>query len=345
MNKEDNFAKSLDISWESIFKIFLGVILLYFIYLIRNILIWFIFAVIISVLFEPIIDFLTKKRVPRLVSVIVVYVIIFALISTLFYFTVPIFVSEIRAFVKSLPQYFEKIAPPLRALGLKAFENIEGFTELIGRSLEQTASTIFSALAAIFGGILATFSIFSFSLFLSLEEKPIEKALSLLFPRKYEAFLIDLWLRCKTRVSGWFLTRILGCIFVGVFSYLALSIFNTRYPFSIGILAGALNFVPIIGPVITGVIIFALVSLDSFLRATFVLIAFILVQQIENNILLPALTKKFVGLPPVAVLLALSMGGILWGFWGAILAIPLFGILFEFFKEFLQKRKEEAVIL
>jgi len=340
-----NNVKLLDISWETIFKILFAVICLYFFYLIRNILVWFIFAVIISVLFESLIEFLIKRNIPRLISVILVYFIIFGLIAFLIYFTVPVFTSEIQEFTKILPQYFEKITPPLRALGFRAFENIEEFTDLLSKSLERMAGTIFSAIAAIFGGILATLSIFSISLFLSLEEKPIARALILVFPKKYEASLLDLWSRCKISVSGWFLSRILGCLFVGIFSYLSFLLFNTEYPLSLAILAGVLDFVPIIGPIITGVIIFVIVSLENFWQAIFVLIVFILIQQIENNIILPALAKKFVGLPPVIVLLALTVGGILWGIWGAILAIPFFGILFEFFKEFLQKKKEKALVL
>ncbi|MBZ9569310.1 AI-2E family transporter [Patescibacteria group bacterium] len=340
-----NQNRLLDISWETIFKILFAVICLYFLYLIRNVLIWFIFAVIISVLFEPLIDFLTKRKIPRLISVVLIYFIIFGLIALSIYFTVSIFTSEIRQFTKVLPQYFEKISPPLKALGFRAFENIEEFIDLLSKNLERMADTIFSAIAAIFGGILATLSIFSISLFLSLEGKPIQKALGLIFPQKYEASLLDLWSRCKIRVSGWFLSRISGCLFVGISSFVAFSLFNTKYPFSLGFLAGILNFLPIVGPIITGIIIFIIVSLDNLWQAIFVLIVFILIQQIENNIILPALTKKFVGLPPVIVLLALTVGGILWGIWGAILAIPFFGILFEFFKEFLQKKKEKAEIL
>jgi len=340
-----NQGKVLDISWETIFKILIAVVLLYLLYLVRNVFVWFIFAVIISVLFEPIIDFLTKRRVPRLIAVVFVYFIVFGVISSLIYLTVPILITEIQQFIKILPQYFESIAPPLRALGFRAFENIEEFTNLLNKSLERMAETIFGAITAIFGGMLATFSIFSISLFLSLEEKPIEKTLRLLFPQKYEEFLSELWARCKVRVSGWFLSRILGCIFVGILSFSAFFLFNTKYPFSLAILAGVLNFLPIVGPVITGIIIFLITFLENLWQAIFVLVVFILIQQIENNIVLPALTTKFVGLPPVVVLLALTIGGILWGIWGALLAIPFFGILFEFLKEFLQKRKREPEIL
>jgi len=331
--------KLLDISWETILKLFVALVCFYILYLVRNIIVWFIFAIIISVLVEPLIEFLTRRRIPKLVSVILVYFIIFGLISFSVYSTVPIFTSEVREFVKILPQYFEKISPPLKGLGFRAFEDIQEFTDLISKNLERMAETIFSAISAIFGGILATFTIFALSLFLSLEEKPIEKAFRLIFPKKYEITLFDIWARCRKRISGWFLSRILGCLFVGVLSYIALFLFGVKYPFFLAIFAGVSDFLPIIGPVFTGAIIFLIVSLTNFWKAIFILVTFILIQQIENQIFLPAISKKFIGLPPVMVLLSLIIGGILWGFWGAILAVPFFGILFEFAKEFLEERK------
>ena len=97
----------------------------------------------------------------------------------------------------------------------------------------------------------------------------------------------------------------------------------------------------VIGPILATVLIALLVALDSPTRALFVVLAITLIQQVENNILTPILSRKFIGLPPVLVLVALAIGGQFWGIMGAILAIPLAGILFEFLRDFLKKRKEE----
>ena len=122
----------------------------------------------------------------------------------------------------------------------------------------------------------------------------------------------------------------------------SLNIFNVPYPMSLGLLSGDLNFIPIVGPLLTGILIGNVVALDSVLKAGFVILSLILIQQIENNILTPLLTTRFIGLPPALVLIALAIGGQLWGVMGAILAIPLAGIIFEFLKDFLKKRKEET---
>jgi predicted PurR-regulated permease PerM len=122
---------------------------------------------------------------------------------------------------------------------------------------------------------------------------------------------------------------------------LILLLFNAPYPLVLGILAGALNFIPVVGPLLTGILLFVVIFLESVPKAIFVVIVFILIQQVENNILTPLISKKIIGLSPVLVLTALAVGGILWGFLGAILSIPLAAILFEFLREFLEKRKSE----
>jgi len=332
--------QTLDISWSTIIKISIAATLLYVLYLIRSILIWFIFAIVLSILFNPSINFLRRFKIPRVLAVCFVYIAFFGIISLIVFSIVPLFVSEINQFSQILPQYFEKISPPLKELGFKAFSDLESFFSLIENTLNKIASNVFNVLSAFFGGLVATIFIIALAIYLSLDEQGVERAILLFFPKKYEAYTLSLWEKSQAKVNGWFLTRVLGCLFIGVISLVAFLIFNTGYPFSLAMIAGVLNFIPIVGPVLTGVLLFLVVAMDSFSKAVFVVITFILIQQVENNILTPILSKKFVGLSPILVLLSLAIGGILWGFLGAILAIPLAGILFEFLKDFLKKKKE-----
>ena len=335
-----NEEKILDISWRTILKIFVAVLIFYILFSIKEILIWFIFALIISVLFNPTIDFLQRRRIPRIVVVILIYVGVFGILSLLIYLVIPLFIGEIKMFLGSFPQYFEKISPILQGLGFQAFENIESFLKVLGDALEGMAKNIFNVLFTIFGGVFATIFVVITAIFLSLEEKAAEKTLILLFPKKYEAQVFNIWARCQKKVVGWFGARVLACIFVGVASYIVFLLFNIEYSFTLALFAGVFNFIPYIGPFLTGVVLFFMVFPIEPLKGILVLIAFTLIQQIENSILSPILMKKFVGLPPALVLLSLVVGGHFWGFLGAILAIPLFGILFEFLKEFLQRRRE-----
>lgn len=332
--------KTLDISWGTIFKIGIACVCFYAIYLIKDILIWFIFALIISLLFDPAISFLQKIKISRPLATIFVYVFVFGILGFLVYLIAPIFVSEIQQFTKLFPQYFEKFAPPLKELGLEAFENFEVFTQEFQSWLIQASSSIFSALVSIFGGISSTITIFMLALFLSLDQNAIEETVKIFSPRNHEKETLALWNSCQTKVSSWFGSRILTCIFVAIISYIALRIFKIDYPFALSLFAGILDIVPMVGPIIAGVVIALMAALDSWTKAILVIIVFTLIQQIEGNILTPLLSKSFIGLSPVLVLLSLAIGGKLWGALGAILAIPITGILFEFTRDYLKKRKE-----
>ncbi|MFH1575520.1 MAG: AI-2E family transporter [Candidatus Nealsonbacteria bacterium] len=334
-------SKVLDISWETILKMAVAFFAFYLLYLIRDILIWVIFGLIISVLFNPAIDFLQKKHFPRVLATILIYVVLFITIGFFIYSVAPIFVTEIQQFSQFFPDYFEKLSTPFRGLGIEAFENIDAFTRTFEQGLTKASSNIFSAVGAIFGGIFSALTIFAIALFLSLEEKGLDRVIGILSPKKYEAFALSLWARSQKKVSGWFGSRILCCLFVGLTTFLACYALNIKYAVSFGLLSGILNIIPIIGPVLVGAAVAILVAATSWTKAVFFIIAFIIIQQIEGNILNPVLTKKFIGLPPVLVLVSVMVGGKLWGFMGALLAIPVAGICFEFLRDFLKKRKEE----
>lgn len=340
-----NQELTLDISWKTILKISLAIICFYTLYLIRDLLVWFIFALVISVLFEPAIVFLQKKRIPRRLSIILIYLLVFSILASSIYLIAPVFISEVQQFSYVFPQYFEEVSPFFRGLGLEAFESLERFIGTLSQTLTHMSANIFTALFVIFGGVFSTFFVVTVSAFLSLEEKGIERTLSIIFPKKYETYVFSLWKKSQQKVTGWFGIKILGVIFIGVFSFIGLYLFNVKYPFSLALMAGVLDFIPIIGPLIAGVIIFFLISLDSLTKAIFILVFFFLLQAIEANILIPVLGKKFIGLPPVLVLVSLAIGWTLFGLLGAVLFTPLAGMIYEFTIDFLKKRKEEETIV
>ena len=337
--------KLLDISWGTILKLAIAALVIYVIFLVKDILVWVLFGLIISVLFNPVIDFLQRRKVPRVLAAVGVYFVVFGVLALIIYSTAPFFVNEIQRFSQLIPPYFESISPAFRGLGVTAFQDLQTFIDAASGGMESLSSNVFNALFAIFAGIFPTIFVISIAIFLSIEEKSVERAIALLFPKKYEVFALNLWERSQRKVSAWFLSRVVSSLFVGVATYVVLLVFNVAYPVSLSLLATVLNFIPIVGPLITALLIATVVAVDSVTRALFVILAFFLIQQIEGNILMPIMTKKLIGLPPALVLISLAIGGQLWGIMGAILAIPLAGILFEFLRDFLKKRKEESTVV
>jgi predicted PurR-regulated permease PerM len=336
--------KILDISWKTILKISIAVVSFYLLYSIKGTLILFIFALAISTLFNPAVNFLQKRRVPRFLGIVFIYFSVFGLFGFLIYLIVPLFSLEIHQFLKSFPQYFEKISPPFKELGFEAFRNINSFVQGISNVLGKMSDNIFNALFAVFGGFFSFMFVMSIAFFISLEEKAAEKTLILIFPKKHENYVLKLWKRCEKEIAGWFGARIIACLFVGIATYVSLLIFNVQYPVILGLFAGVFNFIPYIGPLITGLLLFLIIFPTGPLKALFVIVVFIIIQQIENSVLSPMLMKKIIGVPAAVVLISLIIGAQLWGILGALLAIPLFGNLFEFTKEFLQRKRDKETV-
>jgi len=335
----------LDISWGTILKVLTIGLSLYMLYLVRDIFMWFCFALIISLLTDPAVNFLQKFKIPKIFSVMIIYLAVFGTIGLLIYAISPLFVEEIRHFGQNIPDYFEKTNPILKNLGVQVADDFSDFTKSLVLSLQDSSKNILKAIGTFFGGIATALIIFILAFFISIEEKATEKFLILLFPAKYESNIKRIFETAQVKVAKWFWARILACLYVGLLSFIIFYLLDIKYALILGIISGVLNFVPYVGPAITYILAggFTLIS-NSWIMAIYVCVALFLIQSSENNILTPLLMKKFIDLPPILVLVSILVGGVLFGFLGTIFAIPVFGIIYEFLKEFLESRRQGEII-
>lgn len=335
MTKEKIF---LDISWQSIAKLALLVIIFWLIYNLKTIISWFIFALIFSMIFDPIIAFFQKK-LPRTISVIIVYALLILIIVLFIYFFATKVSNEFPKMSAIFFHYLEKIKiffPLIRREFFRIEETIQNIEEWFLLLSRNIVSAIFS----LFGGIFSAITIFFLALFLSLEENFLEKIVEGLFPREKKEKFLQAFTISRIRAAKWFQIRILTSFFVGILTFVALRILRVDYSFSLGILAALTNLIPIVGPLFAGFVIAIFAFLNSPLSGLFAILIFILLQQIEGNIILPIYGKEILNLPPAICLLALLVGGKLGGFFGAILALPLFALFFEFSKIILREENE-----
>jgi predicted PurR-regulated permease PerM len=331
---------TLDISWGAIIRVFIALVIIYLLYQVAEIIIWFIFALIISILFNPTVDFLKRAKIPRIIGVVIVYFGFFGVLAFLVYFITPGLYAEVKRFSLLLPDYIEKISPFLRYIGVEGFSTMDDIVEALRSSSEEVTKNVFNALLIVFGGLSTAFFIITMAIFLSLEGNNVEKAIKLLVSEDQKNQAINIWKKCRNQVTSWFLVRILASIFVGISSFFVFFVFGINYALIFAIIGGVFNIIPFAGPAIAAAIFFVITSLDSLTQALFVLTAFLIIQAIEGSVVSPALSKKIMGVSPALVLFAIVAGGSLWGVMGAFLAIPLMGIIFEFSKSFLEKKKE-----
>ncbi len=333
----------LDISWGAIIKILFALTVIYLLYQVVEILIWSIFALVISILFNPAVNFLRKLRIPRVIGTILVYFSFFGLISLFLYAIIPSLHTEIKSFSVLLPEYIERVSPLLVNLGVEGFSTLDEIVEILRHSSDEVTRGVFNAITLIFGGLSTAFFIIVMAIFLSLEGNSIEKAISVLVSEKQKKQAINIWKNCRNQVGRWFLIRVVVSIFVAISSFFVFYLFGVKYALIFAIVAGVFNLVPFAGPAVAGLLFFLITALDSVPQAVFVFVAFMIIQIIDGSILTPVLSKKIMGVSPALVLIAIVIGGTLWGILGAFLAIPLLGIIFEFTKTFMEKRAQNKI--
>jgi predicted PurR-regulated permease PerM len=339
--KDKKGPNNFDISWNSIFKVVVMVFLVYSLYLVRDILFWVVSGLVISVLFNPAIGFIQKFKISRGLATAFVYLSVLSVLFFMVYWVTPVFKSEIYQISQAFPRYFNSVAPFLSDMGFDVFQSADTFFgALRGSLIKVSTSGLFGSITAIFGGLFLVATIFGLAVFFSLEEGSIERAIKLILPRKHEAAMIDAWNRTKIKISGWFAARMLSMFFVGTAVSLLCVAFGVEYPIFFGIFAFITAIIPFIGPIFCGVVMVLFVLLDTWQKALAVGIGVIVIHQIEGNIITPVLMKKFMEFPASLVLISILIGERLWGVMGAILAIPLFGIIYDFTREFLEKNKD-----
>ena len=127
----------------------------------------------------------------------------------------------------------------------------------------------------------------------------------------------------ERKLGAWVIGQLALAVIVGVITYIGLTLLGVEFALSLSIIAGIFEIVPIIGPIISAIPAVLVALTMSPMMALLVAGLFFVVQQLENNIFVPIVMRRAVGIPPIVTILALTIGGKLAGVAGIMLAVPL----------------------
>ena len=331
--------KIIEISPKTILWVLIIGILAYLVYLVRDVLAVSIFAVIIASAIEPLLQYSERKKVPRLLALILFYVLIFVLFAAVIYIVLPLALDQFRDFTENYPVYFGKLE---EAAGTVTF--LPGLSanthDLLIQLTEQipSFSTLISYASSIFGGLVSLVMILVISFYLALSKNALDNFLKSILPPKFEAYTHELLIRAQKKMGRWLQAQILLSFIMAAITGIGLWILGVKYAFLIAVIVGVLEIVPFVGPIVAAVVATLIALSQSAVLGIWTLVFFIVAQQLEGHILVPLLIKKLVGLNPVAVILALLIGAKLGGLLGILLAVPLAAVVDEFLDD-LAKRK------
>ena len=331
---------------------YLLTILLLFLYLLFSyfsILVPFIIGIGIAYILTPIVDFLEGKKLPRILAILVCLVPIIAFFPLLIFFIVSGLIDELQGLITKLPDIIQQGQDYFRVAIDKLIErgiDIEPtlLTNTITTQLNNILTGIFSTISQIGKGIGSIVAIIynviviplSAYLFLADRDKIMDWFRNLFPPE--ESKRIDGFIKkLNISLARFFRGQIVLMTVVGFIVGFALWILGIKYYLLLGFIAGAFNLVPNIGYVLSFIpaILIGITSPNPLVNVIKIVAVYVGEQLIENFFLGPLIVGQASKLHPMVVMIILIIGGITFGFWGVLLAIPVTIFVREFMNHFL----------
>jgi len=325
----------------------------YVLWLLRDLALLVLTAIVIASAIEPGIAFFIRRRIPRFFSTLLMYVLVLGSVFSLIYFFFPPIIADTANFLSDAPQYLNTFSTP------ESFSGIANATDLFGSqhqaqsilnsilSLQDafpvTGSGVVHLFATFFGGIFSLLLVIVLSFYFALQDTGVDDFLRLVVPAKHEEYAVDLWKRSQKKIGRWMQGQILLSVIVGVLVYIGLLIIGIPYALLLAVFTALAELIPIFGSLTAGAVA-AIVAFSTggFPLALIVAGLYVVVNQFEANLIYPLIVKKIVGIPPLMVIVALIAGGTLAGFLGILLSVPVAAVVLELLSDF-EKRKHRAV--
>jgi predicted PurR-regulated permease PerM len=318
----------------TILKVFGVILALGFLWLIRDIVIIVLLALVFASAMEPMVDYLAAKKVPRSVSVLGVYVIVVGVIAGLAVLLWPLIVQQFQVFTANLPNYVQTITTQFPALnvwlgGIDAAQLSQSFfASGVGNEFLLGRAT------TVFGGLFGAITVLVISFYLVTTDRGMKRAVRDLVPKPHQDFVAHLIENIQRKMGYWVLGQLVLGVAIFAMTYIALTLLGVEYALFLAILAGLFELMPYIGPFLAAVPAVFVASLQSPGLALVVVVLYIIIQKTEGYILVPKVMQRAIGASPLVVLLSLLIGFRLAGLPGLLLAVPLAGAIIVVIQEF-----------
>jgi len=353
-----NNAMHVSITAGTVVKALLVGAAFWLLYILRDLALVVIAAVVIASAIEPFTRWFMRYRFPRTLAVLVIYALFLAALFGLLYFFLPPLLEDVSGVLYNLSRYVETISvsPSPLTTGITGDGIVAEISRdfSVERALDETRTFLsalstgfFQTVSIIFGGVFSFVLIIVLSFYLAMQEKGIEDFLRLVTPLRHEAYILDLWQRSQRKIGLWMQGQLLLGFIMGVLVFLGLNILGVKYTLFLAVLTAVFELIPLFGPKIAAVPAVLIGFLGGPTLGLMVLGLYVIVDQFESHLIYPLVVRKVVGISPILVILALVIGGQLAGFLGVILAVPVATTLLEMLNDFgkgklAQAKREEA---
>lgn len=346
---------TISITTGTIIKTILVLTAAYALWVLRDLVLLVVTAVVLASAIEPGVAFIVRHRIPRIAAVALMYLAVFGSLFAVVYAFFPPIIEDTQNFLLAAPQYLNtlNLPEPLSALadpaqvaaGENQAQSILDTLFAFRSAFSDASGGVVQVVSTFFGGIFALILVIVLSFYFAIQETGIDDFIRLVTPAKHEDYVVDLWQRAHKKIGLWMQGQLLLSLIVGVIVYLGLLILGVPYALLLAVMAAVLDLIPIFGSFIAGILaVIVAFSAGGFTMALIVAGLFFVVNQFEAHLIYPLVVNKVVGIPPLLVILALIVGGTLAGFLGVLLSVPLAAAAREFLSDVERGKKAKAAV-
>ncbi|MCG2692242.1 AI-2E family transporter [Microgenomates group bacterium] len=304
-------VKKVEISYKTIIFTVFFLILMWFLYRIRYLLLLLFIAVIFMSALSPLVDKLEKRKIPRGLATLFFYILMITAISLGVASLVPPLVEQSTKLIASFPQDLSQLTQGRFDL------------TILEPNLKALPGQIFKIAMGALNNIIGLLTFLVILFYLIMERKNLKRYLLFLFGKNAKEEHAEIFIsKLEYKLGSWVRGQLTLMFIVGFLSYLGLTFLGVEYAIPLAFLAGLLEVIPTVGPILSAVpaILVAFGVSPTLALATLAL--YVLIQQLENNLIVPKIMSKAVGLSPLVVILALIAGFRIAGIAGAVLSVP-----------------------
>lgn len=328
---------NVDVTTGSILRLIGLVVLLALLWTLRSVVAIVIFSFIFSSAIGPLVDRMHRRRVPRALGIALVFLVVLGVLAVIVFLFGQLVTDQAQQLATSLPGSLDRIIHYLfgsSGVDKDLLQTVQGWLETWSASLLRISGQVLAGTVGLFGGAFTFVGILVLTFYLTLEQDGLKRSLAAVSSVAFLPYLYQLVDRIQARLGGWLRGQLLLSLIIGAMSYVGLALLGVDYALSLALLAGLTEMVPIAGPIIGAIPAIIVAFGQAPLLALIVAALYIVIQQTENNFIVPKVMQKTTGLNPIVTIVAMLIGGTLFGFAGIVLAIPMTVVINAFFEDF-----------
>ncbi|MBP1999878.1 putative PurR-regulated permease PerM [Paenibacillus shirakamiensis] len=307
-------------------------------------------------LLRPIVHYLDKRHVNRMLSILLIYLCFGIIIAILFYTVWPPLVKQVQDFISNLPTFLEELRVQFAQLQkTRLFSMIDTsnsqisdkITNYVNGLVEMVTSSMTGVFSFItdFVVIIGTVPIILY--YMLKEDERISPAVVRTMPRRFARDGAQVVSDIDTALSGFISGRIISALLLAVLSFVGFWMIGLPYPLLLALFGALFNFIPYVGAFLGAVPCVIVAFTVSPSMVLYVLIVIVIAQQVEGNLIAPYVYGKTINIHPLTTVILLLIGGEYSGILGMILVIPVYMIIkivtVRIYRLFLSEKVEEIV--